>query len=189
MLRALSAACLCLSLCPCARGCTPLSESVSEPSAGLNGGFEVVREGLPAQWLVYTPATVPGAEFAFALDEAERREGSRALRFDVEACGDEGGWRSPGLAQEIAVEPGATYDVSFWVRCDGSRWSAAWGGVDAKTGALERTDTSPCEEGDWRRVEARYTVPERYDRLRFELNVLSPGRLWIDDVRVERAGA
>lgn len=138
--------------------CSPLSESVSEPAAGFNGGFEVVREG------------------------------ERALRFDVAACGDEGGRRSPGLAREIGVEPGATYAVSFQVECEGSRWSAAWGGVDAKTGELEPSDTSPCDEGEWRRVEQRYTVPERFGRLRFQFNVLSPGRMWLDDVRIERVG-
>ena len=178
-----------LALAACCGGCSPLSESVSEPVAGLNGGFEVVREGLPAGWNVYTPRTVPGAEFELALDEVERREGERALRFDVATCGDEGGWRSPGLSRELEVEPGATYAVSFQVKCEGCRWSAAWGGVDARTGELERTDASPCEEGEWRRVEERYTVPERYGRMRFQFNVLSPGRMWLDDVRIERVGA
>lgn len=185
MNRLLLAACLSLPLTACA-ACGPLSESARAPDAGLNGGFEVVRDGLPAEWIVYTPATVPDAEFELVLDESERREGARALRFDVSACGDEGGWRSPGLSREFAVEPGATYDVSFQVKSEGSRWSAAWGGVDAKTSAYDVTDDSNCEEGEWRRVEARYTVPERYERLRFQFNVLSPGRLWIDDVRIER---
>jgi hypothetical protein len=178
-----------LALSACCGSCRPLSESVSEPAAGLNGGFEVVREGLPAQWQVYTPDTVPGAAFRIGFDDADRREGRQALRFDVAACGDEGGWRSPGIAGELQVEPGATYNVSFWLKCEDCRWAAAWGGVDAKTGELERTDASPCEEGDWRRVEASYTVPERYDHLRFQFNVLSPGRMWLDDVRIERADA
>lgn len=189
MNRALIAACLTLSLTACEFSCKPLSESVGNAGAELNGGFELAHDGLPAGWNVYTPRTVPGAEFEIALDEGEAREGARALRFDVTACGDEGGWRSPGLSREIEVEPGATYAVSFQVRCEACRWSASWGGVDAKTGELETVDTSPCAEGDWRRVEARYTVPERYDRLRLEFNVLSPGRLWLDDVRVERVGA
>lgn len=58
--------------------------------------------------------------------------------------------------------------------------------MDAKTSAYDVTDDSPCEEGEWRQVEARYTVPERFERLRFQFNVLAPGRLWLDDVRVER---
>ena len=183
--RSVWAACAGLAFAGCCGGCRPLSKSASEPSAGLNGGFEVVREGLPVQWSVYSPETVPGAAFRIEFDEAERREGLQALRFDVAACGDEGGWRSPGIARELEVEPGATYAVSFQIKSESCRWSAAWGGVDAKTGELERTDTSPCEEGDWRLVEARYRVPERYERLH-HVAVRDVALLLDAQVRVER---
>lgn len=189
MHRILIAACLSVTLPACELGCQSLSESSHAPEAGLNGGFEVVRDGLPAEWDVYTPATVPGAEFVLALDEEVRREGLHALRFDVAACGDEGGWLSPGLARELPVEPGATYVVSFQVRSEGARWTADVGGVGAKTGELEQLEASSADEGQWTRVEHRVVVPEHYERLRIQFNVRSPGTVWLDDVRVERAGA
>lgn len=184
--RLLAFFCMTLPLTACA-ACGPLSQRAADEAAGLNGGFEVVREGLPVAWNVYTPQTVPDARFVLALDEEQRHEGLRALRFDVEKCSGEAGWRSPGLTREIAIVPGATYDVSFWVRSEGARWSADVGGVAAKTGALEQLESAQADDGRWARVERRVTVPEDFERLRFQFNVRSPGRLWLDDVRVERA--
>ncbi len=37
----------------------------------------------------------------------------------------------------------------------------------------------------WREFEYTYTVPETYGNIRFELNILQPGTLWIDGVRIE----
>ncbi len=39
----------------------------------------------------------------------------------------------------------------------------------------------------WRQFEYVYTVPETYDNIRFELDVVRPGTFWIDDVRIEEA--
>ena len=33
-------------------GCKPFSEKVVDPSAGLNGGFEVSKNDLPVNWLM-----------------------------------------------------------------------------------------------------------------------------------------
>jgi hypothetical protein len=146
--------------------------------------FEHARDGLPANWLVDSPATVPSGRFALALDREDRREGAQALRFDVAECSGEPGWRSPGISQELRVEPGRAYAVSFWVKSEGCEWVARAGGVDAKLGAYETIDAA-LPAGEWTRVERVVAVPERYERLRFELGVRSPGRLWVDDVRVE----
>ena len=45
MHRILIAACLSVTLPACELGCRSLSESSHAPEAGLNGGFEVVRDG------------------------------------------------------------------------------------------------------------------------------------------------
>ena len=36
-------------------GCRRVSEIVEDPSAGINGGFEIVSKGLPVNWIMYTP--------------------------------------------------------------------------------------------------------------------------------------
>lgn len=169
-----------------AAGCRRLSEEVRDPSVGRNGGFEHARGGLPVNWLVYSPRTVPGASFTLALDEDEHPEGERSLFFDVASCSSDGGWRSPGIAQEVPAEPGATYRVRFRVRSEGCAWSVRTGAVSAKRGALETVEGTELADGAWHEVSRELTIPPGLERLRFELSVLSPGRLWVDDVRVER---
>lgn len=169
-------------------GCQPMSERVEAPSLGPNGGFEHVRSGLPVNWLVYSPKTIPSGRYELVLDREDFREGAQSLRFDVEECASSGGWRSPGIAQELPVEPGTTYAVSFWIKSEGCRWTVSYGGVSAKAGRIERVASSPVEPGAWRHVELAYAQPPDYERLRFELCVTSPGRLWIDDVRIEPRG-
>lgn len=166
-------------------GCGRLSEEVRDASAGMNGGFETVRSGLPVNWLVYTPSTVPGGDFELILDREDYKEGRQSLRFSVRECSDDGGWRSPGIAQEYPAQPGASYLVSFWIKSEGCDYEVGIGGVDAKTGEGETVDSSAEAAGSWRFVEHTYTMPERYDRIRFDLSIRSPGSLWIDDVSIE----
>ena len=37
----------------------------------------------------------------------------------------------------------------------------------------------------WREFVYTYTVPAHYSNIRFELNVMAPGTVWVDDVRIE----
>jgi hypothetical protein len=170
-----------------AAGCAPLSEEIEDPAVGPNGGFEVVRSGLPVNWLVYSPRTVPTGEFALAFDREDFREGEQSLRFDVVACSSTGGWHSPGLAQELPAEPGATYRVRVWVKGSGCDWTVSIGGVAAKTSTYERIASEGYSAGTWHLVERELRMPEELERLRFELSVTSPGTLWVDDVRIEPA--
>ena len=107
-------------------GCQPLSEKVTDATVGLNGGFEADRNGLPVNWLMYTPRTVDDAEFAIVLDRDIVKEGQQSLRFDVERCSSVGGWRSPGFTNEFA-EVGkftgpAQYKLSFWINVGCNRF-------------------------------------------------------------------
>ena len=64
-------------------GCIRMSEKETDTSTGLNGGFEVSKNGLPVNWLMYTPNTVPDADFEIELDNVVFKEGKQSLRFDV----------------------------------------------------------------------------------------------------------
>ena len=176
---------LCLFLCVAWQACSPMSRRISAPEAGANGGFETARSGLPVQWNLHAPDTVPEGRFQVVLDTADRVEGAQSLRFDVSECSPDGGWRSPGLFQELPATPGATYVVGFAIKNEGCAWRASFGGVTAKTGRYESVDGGEVAEEEWVRVDRRLTLGEWHDRLRFQLCVLSPGRLWIDDVRIE----
>ena len=41
----------------------------------------------------------------------------------------------------------------------------------------------------WRQFEYTFITSETDPRIRFQLNLLQPGTLWIDDVRIEEIGA
>jgi hypothetical protein len=167
--------------------CAPLSTSVSDPAVGLNGGFEHVQDGLPVNWIVYAPETIPTGQYDLAFDASVRREGRQSLRFDVASCSDAGGWRSPGIATEVPAVRGATYRVTLWVRTDGGVVVVRAGTVAAKTGRTTVIDAGEGgPTGAWRRVEHIVTVPAEHERIRLEIGIRAPGRVWVDDVRVER---
>jgi hypothetical protein len=166
-------------------GCSRMSEQIHAPEAGWNGGFEQSERGLPVQWIVYSPDTIPTGSYELLFDTTERREGEQSLEFVVAECSATGGWQSPGIAQEVPADPG-THALRFWIRSDGCDWTVSFGGVTAKQGEFVTVDSSEVDAADWREVERRYTLRAPDERLRFELSIRSPGRLWIDDVRIER---
>jgi len=171
-----------------AAACEELSEKVEDDSVGWNGDFENDRDGLPVNWLVYTPRTVPDSDFDIVLDTLEFKEGGQSLRFDVRDCEGIGGRYSPGIAQERPAQAGGTYRVSFWIRSDGADLGAKVGGISAFAGQYETVVEATGGTDGWVFVERDYPMPAEYDRIRFELSVLSPGSVWIDDVRIEPLG-
>lgn len=165
-------------------GCAKMSETVKDPSVGLNGGFEHTRSGLPVNWLVYSPQTIPTGSYELIFDKDDFKEGKQSLNFLVHECSRTGGWYSPGIAQEYPAEAGE-YLISFWIKNEGCDYTVRVGGVTAKTGKNE-VAAKLNEAHAWKHIEHAFTMPEQYDRIRFELSIRSPGTLWIDDVKIER---
>jgi hypothetical protein len=161
-----------------------MSESVRDESAGMNGGFEVVQSGLPVNWLVYTSRTIPTGRYDLIIDTTEYRTGKQSLKFVVRDCSPEGGWRSPGFSQEYDATPGRSYTVGVWVKNDGAEFLAKIGGVTATQSLYDTIVRSRETLGTWTHFEHAYTVPQGFKRIRFELNVLRPGTVWIDDVTI-----
>lgn len=165
-------------------GCSKFSESVRDESAGMNGGFEITKSGLPVNWLVYTPKTIPTGDYDLIIDTAEYRGGKQSLKFVVRQCSPDGGWHSPGFSQEYAATPGTSYAVGFWVKNDGAEFLAKIGGVAATQGRYETIVRSSETIATWKHYEHEYTMPQGFNRIRFELNILRPGTFWIDDVTI-----
>jgi len=166
--------------------CTQLSESVINEKVGLNGGFEVTENELPVNWLFYTKNTCKNGDFDIITDTTDFKEGKQSLKFNIRSCSDKGDRFSPGIANEMEVNSGETYKVSFWFKNTGCKFYYKIRGVSAKTGIEIPMQISTEVANDWKLVETTYTIPTQMNRLRFELNVISPGSLWIDDVKIKK---
>ena len=165
-------------------GCTNMSESVLDESAGMNGSFEVVRSGLPVNWFVYTPKTIPTGDYDLVIDTTEHQGGRQSLKFAVRQCSPEGGWHSPGFSREYDATPGASVSVGFWVKHNGAEFLAKVGAVAADEIRYETVVRSSAPIDSWQHFEHVYTMPQGFNKVRFELNVLRPGTFWIDDVTI-----
>jgi hypothetical protein len=116
-----------------------MSEFYIDKSAGINGGFERMQKGLPVNWLIYSPKTVPNADFDVYLDTLHFKEGRQSLCFDVRSCSSTGGWHSPGFTNEFEGEfqGPATYRIQMWVRTDTAQYRIRGGGVSPKEGNMK----------------------------------------------------
>ncbi len=68
-MRSTSLSYLLIAVCSAAgiAGCFPRSEHIADQAVGLNGSFEIDQNGLPVNWLVYTPNTIKDADFLVIL--------------------------------------------------------------------------------------------------------------------------
>ena len=166
-----------------------MSELEKDKSAGLNGGFEVSSNGLPVNWLMYTPNTVKDADFKIVLDNEVYKEGKHSLRFDVVECSSNGGRFSPGFTNEFfesgKFEGEGSYKLSFWVKNEGSTFKISAGDVSAMKGNMTTLIEEKEQISDWKLLEYHIDIPK--DRwLRMQLNILQPGTFWIDDIQIEK---
>ncbi len=181
---------LLLSLMFLLAGCYgQMSELEKDKSAGLNGGFEISSNGLPVNWLMYTPNTVKDADFKIVLDNKVYKEGNQSLRFDVVKCSSIGGRFSPGFTNEFfesgKFEGEGRYKLSFWVKNEGTTFKISAGGVSAMKGNMTTLIEEKKQISDWKLLEYQIDIPK--DRwLRIELNILQPGTFWIDDIQIEK---
>jgi len=164
-----------------------MSETIYDESAGVNGSFEIINSGLPVNWLIYTPETIPTGDYDLIIDTTDYIDGSKSLRFLVRECSGTGGWHSPGLCKEYEAIPGEEYNISFSVKNDGCEFIVNVGGVSAFEGEYEIIVKSKDTIETWKQFEYQYTMPSegKFDRLRFELNILHPGNFLIDDIKIE----
>lgn len=167
--------------------CKEMSEKETDKTAGINGGFEIIENNLPVNWLMYTPNTVPNSDFTITFDSTFYIEGKQSLRFDVKKCLTTGGWTSPGFSNEFSETGSFTgegiYKLSFWVKNDGSKFLIEAGGVSAMEGDMNTLIESDEQIEEWKFLQYEINVPE--DRhLRMQLNILQPGTFWIDDIQI-----
>lgn len=161
------------------------SEEKKNDEVGFNGGFEVFEGGLPVNWIVYSNKTTGEGDFDIIKDSIDHAEGKASLKFVVRSCSGKPGRFSPGFTREIKAEQGSTYKVSFKAKSNGCHWRLNVSGVNAFNGSEIKEISGTDTLQGWQSYECDYTIPEKMERLRLELNVLSAGELNIDDVKVD----
>jgi hypothetical protein len=183
-------------------GCSGGPPSIREKSesAGFNGSFEIVKSGLPVNWYIHYPP-IENGDAELSLDARDAIEGNRSLKLIVHRAEPVGGWRTAGLFQVTPAKAKSSYKVSFWLKNQGCKIRVIIRneGKDPIFGPskVEKEDLAkhpPIRKSlgeeetganTWRQFEYIYAVPETDGSIRFELNILQPGTLWIDDVRIE----
>ena len=171
-----------------AAGCAG-SVKKTDKTAGFNGSFEITKSGLPANWAIYPPS-IKSEDAELVLDTTDAKDGKQSLKFVIHKCpecSESGGWHCPGIFQEKPAISEKSYKVSFWLKNQGCKFKVRLESIiairdyaDSKT-VLDTNETFD----DWRRYEYMHTICKDGTSFRFELNILSPGTLWIDDIRVE----
>jgi hypothetical protein len=167
--------------------CHNMSEFVQDKQAGFNGSFEFTKFGVPANWYIYSPSTIPAGDYDLLIDTEAKIDGSQSLKFDVRQCSSDGGWHSPGIFKTIPARTGSRFKVSFWLKNNGCEFNVSIG--SERPGSNGRHERHKLHSSDsieaWQQFMYDYTVPEGFENIRFELNILQPGVFWIDDVRIE----
>lgn len=169
--------------------CTRMSKQIRDKTAGMNGSFEITKSGLPVNWLVYTPETVPKGDFDIIIDTTEHKDGKQSLKFLVRECSSVGGWWSPGFCNEYPANPGDIFRISFWIINKGTEYYVKIGGITATSGKYDTIVRSNEYSDHWKLIEYYYTIPENMKAIRFEMNIIKPGSFWIDDIKIEKAGS
>lgn len=167
--------------------CSRMSEIINDPKAGFNGSFEITKSGLPVNWYVYSPSTIPSGDYNLIFDLSDKIEGNQSLKFIVRECVPTGGWLSPGCFQTIPAITGNSYKVSFWLKNQGCEFNLSIGSERVREpgrhiGKIFKNDDAT---DTWQQFEYVYAVPQGFENIRFELNILKPGILCIDDVKIE----
>jgi hypothetical protein len=167
-------------------GCNPMSIAIKGSDCKMNGSFEIIKNDLPSNWHYYAPETVPNSDFTIISDTAIFKEGKRSLKFQINNCDPFDGWHSPGYFKEFKVVPGETYKVSLWVINKSCKFKVkVETGMKGNPGISETFIQTQELFSEWKYFEHDIQIPVTNDNIRFEVNILSSGSIWFDDIRIE----
>lgn len=184
-------------------GCNRFSVMEADESAGFNGGFENVKAGLPVNWYFIGPDLMKNGDVEISLDTEDAIEGKHSLKLLVRRTDPADLWKCPGLFQVLRpAKAKHSYKVSFWLKnqgCSSISLTIRNEGKDHFLGLSEAEKKDMVEHppikktlgeedtatNSWHQFEYTYVVPETDGSIRFELHVMQPGTLWIDDIRIE----
>ena len=163
-----------------------MSQRIQGDNDKMNGGFEIVKENLPVNWYFYSPETVPEGDFDIIVDTVNFKEGKQSLKFLVRKCSSIGSRLSPGFFGSFITMPNETYKISFWIMNKGCHVLIRVGSQgDRASQSRDETILKTADTiSEWKYIEYNYTMPS-LDNIRFEVNILTSGSFWIDNIKIE----
>lgn len=164
-------------------GCDTISVRERDDTAGLNGGFEITRNGLPVNWYFYRAPLEDGSA-QVRVETADRVEGMRSLRLDVQSVDTAARARLTGFFQVVPAQAGRTYLVSLWLKNPEAPIRLILRSERPQDASDPMIADLP-PNADWQPYEYTWTVPPEYENLRIEMQPLGPGTFLLDDVRID----
>ena len=153
-----------------------------------NPSFEGKRgaDGLPDGW-----RPLAGAKALLTVVQTQAHSGGSSLLVDKSPAAGEvssGAEYSP----PIAVDAGAAYAVSAWVRAEGLKGSASvrarWFAAGSDLPLAETCAPWAASPSDWTEVKLAMAVPEGAARMSLACVAVGPeGKAYFDDISVERS--
>jgi Tfp pilus assembly protein PilF len=133
-----------------------------------------------------------GAQPTIAFDTTQKHGGARSL---VILFNSITGQEFRAVSQTVAVESGANYDFSVFVKTSGlnAANTVFWEVVDAADGkVLAKTNPVPSGDSDWQKLTASFTTGETTQGVTIRLARVTctappcsiTGKIWFDDFRL-----
>ena len=157
----------------------------------LNGGFEEQINGFPESWEKVGGHNGKSYSGESTFDLQERHSGHGSLRLTNAERG-----QIAQVSQTVQIggefQVGRKYRLSAWMKSaglkepNGIQFAALAPGLKSKGGWRI---PMPQSAGDWTLGSAEFTLPAESQMLRIMLHMNGPGRVWIDDLRLEEVRA
>jgi hypothetical protein len=157
-----------------------VSASPSPENLLVNGDFEQGLAGWSQLW-----ARSPGGKLT--LDGTRRHGGSQAVRVE------HSGQKDWSLAQQkaLAVQPGQMYEISGWVRVQGTgstTLSVTLYDAGGKATDWDYGGATSQATDDWHLLRSRFIVPPGTKTMLPRLIGYGPATVWFDDARLVHQG-
>ncbi len=163
--------------------CGANEQVVSDRTAGLNGGFELLADGFPVNW-AFAPNPASDDSYRISVDSSDRVEGNQSLRVTSSRGTSTKVFRS----QRVLVETGKTYRIAYSVKGKGVSLEVRRTTMNSSGTTNIRSDIIgklSSSSPDWVYQEEILAVAAGEAKVFLTFLVDGAGVLWCDDVRIE----
>ena len=157
--------------------------SKDNPAAGLNGSFETVEDGYPANWAFF-PNPESNTFFQAVLDSENVVDGKHSLKLVAKQNDKTTGFRS----RRIPVQSGKTYKLAMSVKADGCTLKVnrivqdSSGKKNLRAKIIVNTSKPSAK---WEKHEETLSVAEGEAYVLLVFLIDGTGTLWCDNVQLE----